>query len=115
MAEPELLYPPQTPLVVDAALARNLLWRFVTEEDSRQRFAKKNREAMHAQLETGNATGHRAEWVVASSNALVDALMRTAHEFNGTYPYDIVLLGDFLDVLSTTKARFLRAAGVDVE
>lgn len=110
------LYPPPDAVVMTPDLARNILWRFVTEAESRVKFANKSRASVHAQIERGEmATGHRAEWVVDTSNALVDALMKAGHDFNGTYPYDVAMLGDFLDVLTTTKARFLAAAGVDLD
>lgn len=101
-----VLVKPMTP-----DLARDILYRFLTEEEVRIRFATKNREAMHAQIESGEEpTGHRMEWVVACSNALIELLLSCGKSFNQMYPYDSILLGDYLDVLATTRGRFIEVA-----
>jgi hypothetical protein len=93
-------------------LARTILHRFIVEHEQRQRYAKADRDRMHAMLERGeNPTGHRAEWVRQSSTAVVEALLRVSQEYNLIYPYDIVLVGDLLDVLVTTRRRFTDAVG----
>lgn len=105
---------PQRPITAD--VARDILRRFITEEQVKQRFAAKNRKAMHESIAAGvNPSGHRAEWICSAVASLVDQLMEKAEEFNKTYPYDIVLLGDYLDILATTKSRFLAAAGINEE
>src|SRR5271170_4879045 len=98
---------------IDADLARDNLRRFLTEEATRMRYAKRSRDSMHAQIQAGaEPSGHRVEWVVAAADAVAEVLMQYAQGFNDTYPYDTVLLGDFLDVIATTRGRFLKAAGV---
>jgi hypothetical protein len=105
------LFPVPGPVTLDADAARNILWRYVTEAESRRRFAVASRAAMYKQLTSGErATGARAEWIMAASNALVDLLLARGQGYNSTYPYDMVMLGDFLDVLATTRERFVDAA-----
>ena len=97
-------------------LAREILYRFLTEEELRVRFATKNRDAMRASIKLGEEPkGHRVEWVTAVSNALVDMLMECGEQFNQLYPYDTVLVGDYLDVLATTRGRFIKAGGGNPE
>lgn len=94
-------------------LARDILKRFITEEEVRRRFAAKNRKSMHEQINRGEEpTGHRMEFICETVKQVVDTLMKSAEKYNQTYPYDIVLLGDYLDILATTRARFLAAAGL---
>jgi hypothetical protein len=98
--------------ITDPDKARDVLYRFLTEEAVRVRFATRNREAMHAAIQRGEEPeGHRVDWVVAASNALVDVLMAAAQSFNEVYPYDTILLGDFLDVVATTRGRLIKASG----
>jgi hypothetical protein len=107
----ELLFPLPGATDITPDVARTILWRYVTEAESRKRFAIKSREAMYKQLTSGQrATGARAEWIMAASNALVDMLLARGANFNATYPYDMVMLGDFLDVLATTRERFVDAS-----
>jgi hypothetical protein len=99
---------------IDADLARNILWRFLTEENLRIAFATKNREAMHASVKAGKEPlGHRVEFVVNSSNFVIAKLLELAKTYNDTYPYDTVLLSDFLDIIATSRARFLHTAGIE--
>jgi len=97
------------PLTIDADLAREILRRFCTEDEVRVKFATKSREALH-EARGEEPQGHRVEWVTATTGKVVKALLEAAEEFNGTYPYDIILLGDFLDVLATVKGRLVRSA-----
>ena len=99
-------------VVITKDLARDILRRFVVEEEARIVFARRNREHLHAQIARGEpTTGPRAEWLLGSAQQVFELLLECGQVYDNTYPYDTITLGDFLDAIATARGHFVKAAG----
>lgn len=112
--EQQVLQLPQPDITPD--IARDVLRRFVVAEGQRIAFARRSRKAMHADIDAKREPqGHRPDFLAACADTVIEALLECGKTFEGTYSYDTILLGDYLDILATARARFVRAAGGEQE
>ncbi len=96
---------------VTAETAPALLHKYLTSEASRKAYAQASRKAMHTTVAAGEQPqGHRPDFVVQLAAAVVEMLVDAGEQYKFLYPYDTVLVADFLDVLATARGRVLRAA-----
>jgi hypothetical protein len=99
------------PLSGDAA--RDILHRYLRETAARVAFGMRSSRAMHRSVAACVAPeGGRVNFILAVTEALEETMLQSGRAFDQTFPYDMALLQDYLDVLETVKQRFLARAGV---
>jgi hypothetical protein len=80
--------------------AVKVLHRYVTSSDTRLRYGQLQRRDMKDDIENGvKPTGYRAEWLVSTTDALLDVLIEASRQFNASYHFDMISTNDMRDVL----------------
>jgi len=91
--------------------ATRILYRFVTDKDSRLQYGSKLRAEMHEAIKRGEEPqGYRIEWIKSCVKDIFQLLGNKAAEFNVLYPQDRISNMDMHDVLVTAVAK-LRNSG----
>jgi hypothetical protein len=89
--------------------AAEIIYRYVTEKETRLARGLRLREAMRQQLERGETpTGYRADWLRAAVTKVINTLVEEADGFNRVYADDLISAHDLVDVLVTARSRLMK-------
>lgn len=83
--------------------AAGIIHYAVTSEKVKLRWGTLQRQIMKDRIAAGlKVDGYRADWLRKTRSAIMEAMVKTANEFNATYPHDRISATDMADALNTT-------------